>query len=176
MTADNASMGLAAADKGLLARHPLVFYFLIAYAGTWLVLVPVALSEDGFGLLPFSSPVLGDLISGSTLGDLGPYLVNLNLLLILGFFLGPFLSAFIMTGATAGRAGIRRLLRRFVLWRVGFRWYLFTFIGVPAIMVLGTVVLPGALASFETIPPLLAPLPLLSLFVVQLDSIRKPSG
>jgi hypothetical protein len=35
-----------------------------------------------------------------------------------GIFLGPFLAAFIMTGITEGRAGIGRLLRRFVMWRV----------------------------------------------------------
>jgi hypothetical protein len=29
----------------------------------------------------------------------------------------------IMTATTEGRAGIRRLLRRIVLWRVGLRWY-----------------------------------------------------
>src|ERR687889_89539 len=83
--------------KGLLARHPLVFFFLIAYAGTWLVELPYILSEDGAGLLPFSSPLL-KWTSPVTI------------------FLGPFLAAFIMTGVTEGRAGIGRFLRRFVLW------------------------------------------------------------
>jgi membrane protease YdiL (CAAX protease family) len=83
-----------------------------------------------------------------------------SLLLIVGVFLGPTLSAFIMTGTTEGRAGIRRLLRRFVLWRVGLRWYLFVLIGPPVLAVLGTIVLPGALASFQTPDPLL-PDPLL---------------
>jgi hypothetical protein len=31
-----------AARKGLLARYPLTFYFLIAYAFAWLVWVPLA--------------------------------------------------------------------------------------------------------------------------------------
>ena len=35
---------------------------------------------------------------------------------------------------------MRRLLGRLVLWRVGFRWYLFALIGVPLIMLLGTMV------------------------------------
>ncbi len=61
--------------------------------------------------------------------------------------LGPTLSAFIMTGITEGRAGIRRLLRRIVMWRVGFRWYLFALVGIPVIMALGTLILPGGLAS-----------------------------
>ena len=69
-------------------------------------------------------------------------------------FLGPTLAAFIMTGATEGRAGIRRLLHRYVLWRVAFRWYLVILIGPPVIILLATIVLPGALASFQTLAPL----------------------
>jgi hypothetical protein len=42
-TIDKAAQQLGAPREGLLARHPLVFYFVIAYAGTWLVQVPVAL-------------------------------------------------------------------------------------------------------------------------------------
>jgi len=44
--------------KALLARHPLVFYFIIAYAFTWLAAwLPFVLSEDGAGLLPYRSPL-----------------------------------------------------------------------------------------------------------------------
>jgi CAAX protease family protein len=135
----------AAPHQGLLARHPLTFYFIIAYAGSWLVWLPLALSKDGTGLLPFSIPVL---------------------LTTYGYaaFLGPFLSGFVMTGATEGRAGLGRLLRRFVLWRVGIQWYLFVLLGVPALFALAAVLLPGALGSFKGLAPL-APLPLLGLFV-----------
>jgi uncharacterized protein len=34
-----------------------------------------------------------------------------------------------------------------VLWRVGLRWYLFALIGIPVVMALGTVILPGGLAA-----------------------------
>jgi membrane protease YdiL (CAAX protease family) len=131
--------------KDLLARHPLVFFFIIAYAGTWLLELPYILSEDGAGLLPFSSPLL-KWTSPVTI------------------FTGPFLAAFIMTGVTEGRAGIRRLLRRFVLWRVGLGWYLFVLVGIPAILVLSVIVLPGALGSFQGLATL-APLTLLFLAV-----------
>jgi hypothetical protein len=47
------------------------------------------------------------------------------------YLLGPTLAAFIVTGATEGRAGIRCLLRRYVLWRVGLRWYLVVLLGPP---------------------------------------------
>jgi membrane protease YdiL (CAAX protease family) len=132
MTAANPPLQSAAPYKGLLARHPLVFFFIIAYAFTWIAWSPWVLSEDGLGLLPYQ---LGDTASG--------------LLNAAAIFLGPTVSAFIMTGVTEGRAGIRRLLRRIVLWRVGFRWYLFAFIGVPLVMALGTIIVPGALASFQ---------------------------
>jgi membrane protease YdiL (CAAX protease family) len=72
-----------------------------------------------------------------------------------------------MTGVTEGRAGVHRLLRRFVLWRVGFRWYLFVFVGIPAIMVLSVVVIPGVLGSFQGLATL-APLPLLGMFLYAL--------
>ena len=39
--------------KALLARHPLVFYFIIAYAFAWLSRMPLVLSEDGAGLLSY---------------------------------------------------------------------------------------------------------------------------
>ncbi len=123
--------------KALLTRHPLVFFFLFAYSGTWLVTVPFALSANGVGLLPFGIP------DGSVI-----------FLSAVWVFLGPTLAAFILTGTTEGRAGIRRLLRRYVLWRVGFRWYLVVIIGPPAIILLATIVLPGALASFQTLAPL----------------------
>jgi len=132
--------------KALLARHPLVFYFIIAYAFSWLAWMPLVLSEDGAGILSYRSPI-------------GFYAT-----LAIASFVGPFLSAFIMTSITEGRIGIGRLLRQLVLWPVGLRWNLFALIGLPAIMVLSVIFLPGALALFQGLAGL-APLPMLALFV-----------
>ncbi len=132
--------------KALLAHYQLVFYFIIAYALAWLAEMPLVLSQDGAGLLSYRSP-------------LGLYAT-----ITVASFVGPFLSAFIMTGVTEGRQGIGRLLRHLVLWRVSFKWYLFALIGLPAIMVLSVIFLPGALASFQGLAGL-APLPMLALFV-----------
>ena len=132
--------------KGLLARHPLVFFFVIAYAGTWLLEMPYVLSEDGAGLLPFSSPLLAWVLSPASV------------------FMGPFLAAFVMTGITEGREGVGRFLRRFVLWQVGLRWYLFALVGIPVIAVLSVVVVPGVLGSFQGLAAM-APLSLLGIFV-----------
>ncbi len=146
MTTANASERPATARGGLLARHPLIFFFLMAYLGTWLITVPLALSANGVGLLPFSIPE-GSVIFVSAVW----------------VFLGPTLAAFIMTGTTEGRTGIRRLLHRYVLWRVGLRRYLVVPIGPPVIILLVTIALPEALASSQT-PALLDPLPLLVSF------------
>ena len=146
MTSANPPVQSASPYKGLLARHPLVFFFIFAFAGTWLFELPYVLSEYGVGLLPYSSPVL-----------LWTSPVSI--------FVGPFLAAFVMTGATEGRAGVRRFLRRFVLWRVGLGWYLFVLVGVPALFVLSIIVLPGVLGSFQGLGALLPPLSLLFWFV-----------
>src|ERR671913_1799225 len=146
MSIGNATVRQAAypQPRALLARHPLVFFFVLAYAGTWLSELPYVLSEYGAGLLPTRSPVL-----------LWTSPVSV--------FVGPFLAAFVMTGATEGRAGVRRLLRRFVLWRVGFRWYVFAFVGIPVIAVLSVVVIPGVLGSFQGLGAL-SPLSVFGIF------------
>jgi membrane protease YdiL (CAAX protease family) len=142
MTVDGDSVRAASSQGGLLARHPLVFYFLIAFVFSWLLFLPGVLTY--YGVLNLSDSVV------SVLGITG--------------LLGPILSGFIMTAVTEGGAGIRRWLRRIVRWRVGFQWYLFALIGLPVVMVLGTIVRPGALESFQTLAPL-SVLPYLSAFV-----------
>ena len=130
----------ASVRQGLLARHPLVSYFLIAFAFTWALLFSVLLSKDGLGLLPYGvSPALASAIVPA------------------GLF-GPFLAALVVTAATEGRTGVGRWLRRIVRWRVGVQWYLFVLLGLPAVMVLGTLLRPGALASFDisALPSVLA--------------------
>ena len=118
--------------RSVLVRHPLVFFFLIAFAATWLLEIPLALSQTGTGLLPFSLP-----------------LPAVALTIAAATFVGPTVAAFIMTAITDGRAGLRRLLRRYVLWRVGLWWYVFVILAVPAIEILGAIVVPGALASTQ---------------------------
>ncbi len=58
----------------------------------------------------------------------------------LGLFVGYglALASLIMTGLTLGRAGVRALLRRFLIWRVGVQWYLLILFG-PAILVLAAI-------------------------------------
>jgi membrane protease YdiL (CAAX protease family) len=118
--------------RGLIARHPLLFFFLIAYAGAWIVEAPVVLSRTGTGLLPLTlpAPLIAALLAAAT-------------------FTGPTLSAFVVTGVVEGRPGVKRLLRRYVQWRVKLRWYLYVLLAVPASEVLGAIVLPGVAASYQ---------------------------
>jgi uncharacterized protein len=118
-------------QRGLFAfmrRHPLFCYFFIAYALSWLGWLPFVLSQNGLGLLPFHLPFVA----------------------ILGGGLGPIGSGFLMTALTSGKAGVRQLLRRFLLWRVGVQWYLLAILGIPALLLLGVfLVVSGALTDFH---------------------------
>jgi hypothetical protein len=108
-----------APSRGLvswLKRHALVGYFTLAYAGTWLTLAPVVLSRSGVGALPYETPF--------------PVFAAL---FILAGFLGPTLAAFVMTGITTGKAGVRLLLKRYVQWRVGIQWYVLALFGYVAL-------------------------------------------
>jgi len=115
----------------LMREHPLFFFFFIAYAGTWIIFIPYVLAEWG-------------LLHG-----------NFTLVFVLKPFMGPFLAAFIMTGVLEGKAGILRLRQRLKQWRTGRGWYLFTLLGIPALILLGIVIQPGMLASFQGLKPAL---------------------
>ncbi|PYV52959.1 MAG: hypothetical protein DMG98_22445 [Acidobacteria bacterium] len=63
--------------KALLARHPLVFYFIIAYAFSWLAEMPLVLSQDGAGLLSYRSP-LGLYASIAIASFVGPIFIGVH--------------------------------------------------------------------------------------------------
>src|SRR5918999_6422844 len=94
---------------------PLIAFFVLAYALSWLILVPA-----GFGLLPDSASVLA---------WLAPF--------------GPAVAAFVVTGLTGGRSAVGQLLRRLVQWRVGVGWYLLVLLGIPLVELLGAFVVLG---------------------------------
>ncbi len=112
----------------VMRRHPLVCYFLLAYGFSWLGWLPYVLSQSGVGLFPF----------------------HLALWVVAPAGYGPLLSGFLMTAVTEGKTGVRHLLRRFVLWRVGWQWYPSAVLGIPVIRGLGAVILPGVLATYRS--------------------------
>ena len=117
MTIADTAQQQSAPREGLLARHPLVVFFLLAFVFTWgyfwLIWAPLG--------LPHSLIALG------------------------GF--GPAGSAFLVLALTSGKPGVLRLLRSIVHWRVGAQWYLVALLGLPVLNLLAFLVVPGALAD-----------------------------
>ena len=99
------------------SAFPLVAYFVLAYALSWLILVPA-----GFGLLPDSS--------AGVLSNVAPF--------------GPAVAAFVVTALTGGRPAVGGLLRRLVQWRVGVGWYLLVILGIPLVELLGAFAVLGS--------------------------------
>jgi membrane protease YdiL (CAAX protease family) len=93
--------------RAFVKRHPLLVYFIIAFLGTWLMILPLALSQEGSGLFPYTLPAL------------------VTMLIFFGAaYAGPLLAALVVTAIESGRPGVRELLWRIVLLRVGLQWYL----------------------------------------------------
>src|SRR5215469_11399003 len=113
--------------KRLIKDHPLLAFFVITFAGEWIVMLPLILAQNGLGLLPYTVP------------QVGPYPVSYYFS-TLAAIAGPTLATFLVTAITTGRAGVRQLLRRYVLWRVGVRWYLLVLVGLPLIQLAFTCV------------------------------------
>lgn len=90
--------------RGWIQRHPLVAYFLIAFAGAWALVIPLAMST-GFNMFPMPDPLL-------------------MLLFVISAYPGPFLAALVVTRAVEGKEGVRRLWKRVFQFRAGFQWYL----------------------------------------------------
>ncbi len=103
--------------KRLIIQHPLISFFVIAFAGTWIVLLPLVLAQNGFGLIPYTFPVI--------------IYPPAYWFAALGAILGPTLASFTVTAITTGTVGVSQLLRRYILWRVGLRWYLLILVGLP---------------------------------------------
>lgn len=102
-----------------IRKHPLATYFGLAYAITWIIHIPLALSAQG--LLDVTLP--------AGLHFLGAY--------------GPMLAAFIVTGITRGTPGLRDLLGRMSRWHVGIGW-LFIAVFSPAVLFLVSAVIVRA--------------------------------
>ena len=125
---------------GLMRRHSVISYFLIAYAFSWAIWIPMAID----GARVYQGSVWPNHIPG---------------------LFGPMVSAFIMSAFLAGRAGVIDLLRRMFKWRVELRWYLaalspLVFFGLAAVIMAVT----GQgwpdfveLGKFSSLPVMIAP-------------------
>ena len=98
-----------------LKGHPLVAYFLLAYAVSWAIEIPLALSVQG--------------------------LISAKIPMWIHYFasFGPMAAALIVTGLTDGAKGVRELASRVVKWRVPGRYYAFAVMGPVALFILAYV-------------------------------------
>jgi membrane protease YdiL (CAAX protease family) len=85
--------------QSLVRRHPLICFYVLTYAIAWLIWAPLVILRD-------SIP--------------GP----VGLLLNLVGALVPSTLGLVFIGLLRGKTGVRRVLRRLVHGRLGFRWYL----------------------------------------------------
>jgi membrane protease YdiL (CAAX protease family) len=110
----------------MMRAHPLVAYFVLAYAFSWLMALPAVFA------------------AGSAAPGLGYNLKQ---------WIGPALAAIIVTAVMGGGAGLRRLRDRCLQWRAGWPWYLFILLGVPALLYLAITLPPGAQTSGSGLTP-----------------------
>jgi len=96
-----------------LQRHPLVVFYALAFAISWIAIMTIMASR-GFDL----SALQG--------GEGG--------LLFLAMLLGPSVSGLVCTALLKGRAGLRALGQRALQWRMAAVWYAVALLTVPAIL------------------------------------------
>jgi uncharacterized protein len=135
MRTSSSSAPLVTRPGGLvqtMRRHPVVSFFILTYAVSWGLWLPMLLWH-----LPLTSERSH----------------TPTLYILPGIALGVTGSAFLMTALTQGKAGVLRLWHRFVLWRVGLQWYAMAILGMPLIEVLIGLVLPGGQDALGALSP-----------------------
>lgn len=146
--------------RGWLGRWPLVSFFALATLLSWAAWTPYVLSEDGLGVWHFAFPrILGT----SQLSGVLP-----------GAYLGPILSAFLVTAAADGRPGLRRWVGRLVRWRMGWLWYLAVLVGVPAVLTVASMALSDREPVLPSVTVLVVYLPGLVLQLLTTGIAEEP--
>ncbi len=143
-----------------LRIHPLVAFFALAFAGTWLAAAPVVLGPSGFRLLPALPDALSLLIFfGAT-------------------FAGPTMAAFGAAWLEDGGSGVRRFAAAYARWRVAPGWWLAAPLIFPALWLLGySAVLEGApLLALARSPQLLLTVFLPALALLSVVGLGEEAG
>ena len=109
-------------------RHALPVFFVLVFTLTWPLQIVDALGSHGV----FS------------------FRVSLLLQLLLVAYM-PTVAALIVTALTDGRAGLRALLRKLLIWRVGLHWYVIAVFGY-ALVCCSAVILGNALSDGPPVP------------------------
>src|SRR5262249_36015128 len=135
MRTSSSSAPLVTLSGGLvqtMRRHPVVAFFLLAYAVSWGLWLPMLLWQIPMTSERSHTPTLA-ILPGIALGVTG--------------------SAFLMTALTHGQAGVRRLWQRLVWWRVGWPWYAMAILGIPLTEGLIGWVLSGGQDALRALSP-----------------------
>lgn len=103
-------------SASFVERYQIPILFLLVLGLTWPFMIVDVLGSHG--ILPFRVPVI--------------------LWLVMGYM--PTLAAVIVTGLTQGKEGVRALFKKFLIARVGVKWYLFAIFGL-AVTAIVTVIL-----------------------------------
>lgn len=111
-----------------MRQHPFIAYFTLAYAGTWILQMPMVLGSQGLGLFPYAVPD-----------------VLFILLFFVSVYTGPTLSAYLVTNALEGKEGRRQLFRRYGQWRVGLIWYALAILGFPIVYLVASSIALGGI-------------------------------
>ena len=116
----------ASSFKLWVSRHPILAYFVLAFLLTWTLELPMLLGKDGLGILAYHVPM--------------PIYV---ILFLASSYAGPTRGAIYITSMIDGKDGVREFFRRYRLWRVEVRWYLFAFFALPLISLASASVFMG---------------------------------
>ncbi len=101
--------------KAFVKRQPLLSMYIILFLLGWSGLIVQVLNSQG--LLPMSLPL------------------SAFVQILTGW--APGIAAVLITAILAGRAGVRDLLSRFLIWRVGLQWYVLALFLIAAIILGG---------------------------------------
>jgi membrane protease YdiL (CAAX protease family) len=136
---------------GVVARHPLTSFAVLALGLSWLAWIPYILSPHGLGVWDLHFP---EFLGSAQFTGVLP-----------GALLGPLGGAFLVTAIADGRPGLRRWVGRLWRWRVSWYWYALALVGVPALIVVtglpfagGQVQAPSLLALGALVPGLVVQL------------------
>jgi len=141
---------------GVVSRHPLVSFFILANALSWIAWMPYILSNNGLGIWDYTFEL------GQITGMLP------------GAYLGPLSAAFIVTLTTGGRAGLRTWAGRLWRWRVRWHWYAIALLGVPAALILLGLVASGGRVFAPSLMTLALYVPMLFLQMITTGLAEEP--
>ncbi|MEO8286239.1 MAG: CPBP family glutamic-type intramembrane protease [Chloroflexota bacterium] len=111
--------------KGLMQRRPITSFFVLMFAGLWLGYLPLLLTSQGFGVIPFTFPFPAQLWN------------------IPASLAGPLVAGLVMSWVVGGKQGRHEFVKRLFRFRFGPQWYLVALAVAPVLGILSVLVAMG---------------------------------